>query len=59
MLGHPTAELLAHDVGDDPLAGAVVDEVHDVAEDQEGLAGRRQTGESLEFAVHVGDDEHA
>src|SRR5690606_14938937 len=47
------------DVGDDPLAGAVVDEVHDVAEDQAGPAGRRRTGERRAFAVHVGDDEHA
>ncbi len=57
-LRHLTAEALPHHVGDDPLPGAVVEEVDEVSEDEQGVAGRGQPGERLELAVDVGDDQH-
>ena len=55
--GYGDPELAPEDVGDDALAGPVVEKVDQVAEDEEGLPPIDHLFESVEGAVDIRDDE--
>ena len=51
-------ESLAENIGGDAVQGPIVDVVDEVPEDQQRLTRPDQSTQRVEFAVHVGDEQH-
>ena len=55
---HPGPELLAQDIGDDSLAGPVIEEIDEVPQDQERLTPGDDGREGIEGPVNIGHQKH-
>jgi hypothetical protein len=57
VAGHGYTELATENVGNDALAGSVVEKVDEIAQDQDDLSAADHLLERVEGTMDVGDDE--